>query len=156
MFFYRFYVGSKYPYFISYRGKWLYLFCHGCIISIELLSWKAALFIILQYANLNCSFSDWKINGSLQKILCQPKVSKWAHFHSLSEFNLTIRCTIYHLIQVLPSDEVGKLNHNQGLQHFLDTQTFSFWFPFMKQIPLSEWKLSIPIFLFFILTKIFF
>ena len=25
-----FYVGSKYPYFISYRGKWLYLFCHGC------------------------------------------------------------------------------------------------------------------------------
>ena len=27
----RFYIGSKYPYFISYRGKWLYLFCHGCI-----------------------------------------------------------------------------------------------------------------------------
>ena len=26
----RFYVGSKYPYFIPYRGKWLYLFCRGC------------------------------------------------------------------------------------------------------------------------------
>ena len=31
MTFNRFYVGSKYPYFISYRGKWLYLFCQGCI-----------------------------------------------------------------------------------------------------------------------------
>ena len=27
----KFYVGSKYPYFISYRGKRLYLFCCGCI-----------------------------------------------------------------------------------------------------------------------------
>ena len=26
-----FYVGSKYPYFISYRGKWVYLFYPGCI-----------------------------------------------------------------------------------------------------------------------------
>ena len=24
------YVGSKYPYFISYRGKWVYLFCRRC------------------------------------------------------------------------------------------------------------------------------
>ena len=24
-------VGSKYPYIISYRGKWLYLFCLGCM-----------------------------------------------------------------------------------------------------------------------------
>ena len=24
------YVGSKYPYFISYRGKWVNLFCRGC------------------------------------------------------------------------------------------------------------------------------
>ena len=31
MTFNRFYVGSKYPYFISYRGKWLNLFCRGCI-----------------------------------------------------------------------------------------------------------------------------
>ena len=30
MTFNRFYVGSKYPYFISYRGKWVYLFCRGC------------------------------------------------------------------------------------------------------------------------------
>ena len=29
MTFNRFYVGSKYPYFISYRGKWVYLFCRG-------------------------------------------------------------------------------------------------------------------------------
>ena len=33
MTFNRFYVGSKYPYFISYRGKWLYLFCHGCSVQ---------------------------------------------------------------------------------------------------------------------------
>ena len=26
-----FYLGSKYPYFISHRGKWVYLFCRGCI-----------------------------------------------------------------------------------------------------------------------------
>ena len=26
----RFYLGSKYPYFISYRDKWMYLFCRGC------------------------------------------------------------------------------------------------------------------------------
>ena len=31
MTFNKFYVGSKYPYFISYRGKWLYLFCRGCM-----------------------------------------------------------------------------------------------------------------------------
>ena len=31
----RFYVGSKYPYFISYRGKWLYLFYHECILFKE-------------------------------------------------------------------------------------------------------------------------
>ena len=30
MTFNRFFVGSKYPYFIPYRGKWLYLFCRGC------------------------------------------------------------------------------------------------------------------------------
>ena len=30
MTFNRFYVGSKYPYFVSYRGKWLYLFCRVC------------------------------------------------------------------------------------------------------------------------------
>ena len=24
------YVGSKYPYFILYRGKWVYLFYRGC------------------------------------------------------------------------------------------------------------------------------
>ena len=27
----RFYVGSKYPHLITYRGKWLYLFCCRCI-----------------------------------------------------------------------------------------------------------------------------
>ena len=32
MTFNRFFVWSKYPYFISYRGKWVYLFCHGCTI----------------------------------------------------------------------------------------------------------------------------
>ena len=30
MTFNRFYVGTKYPYFISYRGKWVYLFCRSC------------------------------------------------------------------------------------------------------------------------------
>ena len=30
MTFKRFYVGSKYPFFISYRGKLVYLFCYGC------------------------------------------------------------------------------------------------------------------------------
>ena len=35
MTFNRFYVGSKYPYFISYRDKWLYLFCRGCILFLE-------------------------------------------------------------------------------------------------------------------------
>ena len=29
MTFNRFYVGSSYPYFISYRGKWVYLFYRG-------------------------------------------------------------------------------------------------------------------------------
>ena len=31
MTFNRFYVGLMYPYFISYRGKWVFLFCRGCI-----------------------------------------------------------------------------------------------------------------------------
>ena len=35
MTFNRFYVGSKYPYFISYRGKWVYLFCRGCIYTVS-------------------------------------------------------------------------------------------------------------------------
>ena len=30
MTFNRFYIGSKYPYFISCRGKWMYLFYHRC------------------------------------------------------------------------------------------------------------------------------
>ena len=52
-----FYVGSKYPYFISYRGQWVFLFCHGCSIELFVKESCSGLFIHKDQKYLKIPFS---------------------------------------------------------------------------------------------------
>ena len=65
----RFYVWSKYPYFISYRGKWVYLFYRRCMFTKN----SVLLFFLRPYLNqipeigklLNLCYVTPKTNESL-------------------------------------------------------------------------------------------
>ena len=98
----RFYVGSMYPYFISYRGKWVYLFCCGCnssvnlhvnILALNVKSTHSLSYVIrATFFTLSASFI---FSLTWWRVICKNSVSVNLQTTTITNLEILLRITFY-------------------------------------------------------------